>query len=110
MLCLDCLKVIPASSRFCAYCGGRQMSDAEAHLRDVNTQHVREFLGIADDEQLLAAAGGVPYLIHLHTSALETIEAGHDPYETCRAAGKLMEQTLYEYVTQRLPQSESEHD
>ena len=108
MLCLDCLEAIPSSSRFCGYCGGRQMGDAEAHLREVSAQHSREYLGLADDEQPLAAAGWIPLLIHMHGSVEETIAAGHDPYEVCQAAGKILQQTLYDYVCQ--PQSGSDHD
>ena len=110
MICLDCYEAIPSSSRYCGYCGARQMSDAEAHLREVSAQHVRLYLHLPDDEQPLAAAGWIPLLIHLHSSVEETIDAGHDPYETCKAAGRIVEKTMYDYVNQRRPQSESEHD
>ena len=115
MICLSCLEIIPASAHFCAYCGAQQMTDAEAHLREVNSQHVRDYLGLPyDDELPLASAGWIPLLIHLHSSVEETIDAGHDPYDTCKAAGRIVEKTMYDYwrdaVNQRLPQSESEHD
>lgn len=49
-------------------------------------------------------------LIHLHSSVEETIDAGHDLYETCKTAGRIVEKTMYDYVNQRRPQSKSEHD
>ena len=110
MICLDCYEAIPSSSRYCGYCGASQMSAAEAHLWEVAAQHSRDYLGLADDEQPLAAAGWIPLLIHMHSSVEETIEAGHDPYEVCKAAGRIVEKTLYDYVTQPLPRSEPEHD
>ena len=69
MICPECLNAIPAAHKFCAYCGARQMTDAEAHLREVSSQHVRDYLGLPDDDELsLASAGWIPMLIHLHSS------------------------------------------
>ena len=110
MICLNCLEVVLPDAVYCCHCGERQLSEAEAYLRKVNGRRIRDYLGLADDEQPIAAFGWVPLMINMHLSVVETVEAGYDASETCRAAGRMLEHTLYEYMTKSDPRPDWERD